>query len=342
MAGCRAAVVRSVLTVREYFQTSSFAAALGAVFGLGGGVGVLFGSPIASRVARRFALGRTVVGALALFFVFGIPLALAGRLTNWRGIGEARAYGAWLPCLGGGLEPRRLPPLREALGPDLAVLVGGEEVAARTEVVVDGAERFQEALGVIGRCEALEHALSFADGAVGVLCAVVHPLVPPVLHAREHAPQCGRVAGQLVRGHHPRRLSLPVEHPAQEPFGRFLVAAVLHEDVEHESVLVHRPPQPVFPAFDLELHLVQVPFASRGAPMAAQTGGEGRAKRAAPEPDCFVADPDAPLRQQVLDVAVAQGEPEVQPHGMTDDLGRKPIARYSGSRAGVAGETSTT
>ena len=56
---------------------------------------------------------------------------------------------AWSQCSGGGLEPRRLPPLLEALGPDLTVMLGGVEVAARTEVVVHGAEGFEEALRAV-------------------------------------------------------------------------------------------------------------------------------------------------------------------------------------------------
>jgi len=56
---------------------------------------------------------------------------------------------AWSQCSGHRLEARRLPPLLEALGADLAVLLGGEEVAARTEVVVHGAEGFEEALRAV-------------------------------------------------------------------------------------------------------------------------------------------------------------------------------------------------
>jgi hypothetical protein len=41
----------------------------------------------------------------------------------------------------------RHPP--EALGPELAVVVGGEKVTARAEVVLQGTEWFQEALRVV-------------------------------------------------------------------------------------------------------------------------------------------------------------------------------------------------
>jgi MFS family permease len=51
--------------------------AVGLIFGLGGGTGVLLGSAVASSVARSFGLGRTLVAAHFLFGVLGIPLLLA-------------------------------------------------------------------------------------------------------------------------------------------------------------------------------------------------------------------------------------------------------------------------
>ncbi len=48
----------------------------------------------------------------------------------------------------------------EALGADQAVLLGGEAVTARAEVVADGAEGLQEPLGVLRGFEALERPFS--------------------------------------------------------------------------------------------------------------------------------------------------------------------------------------
>jgi MFS family permease len=52
-------------------------AAIGLIFGFGGGAGVLVGSAVAARVARRVGLGRTLMAAHVLFGVFGAFLALA-------------------------------------------------------------------------------------------------------------------------------------------------------------------------------------------------------------------------------------------------------------------------
>ena len=54
-------------------------ATVGAVFGLGGGLGVLLGSATAALASRTFGLGRTLVSAHLLFGVLGVPLALSAR-----------------------------------------------------------------------------------------------------------------------------------------------------------------------------------------------------------------------------------------------------------------------
>src|SRR3712207_3442027 len=66
-------------------------AALGVVFGLGGGAGVLVGSAVASRAAGRLGLGRTLVGAHFLFGVFGVLLALA---LVWPAFAAPLVFGA--------------------------------------------------------------------------------------------------------------------------------------------------------------------------------------------------------------------------------------------------------
>jgi hypothetical protein len=45
-----------------------------------------------------------------------------------------------------------------------------------------------------------------------------------------------------------------------------------------------------------------------------------------PAPNGFVGDHDAPLRQQIFDVAKAQCEPEIKPNGLLDNFGRKAVA----------------
>ncbi|MBV9355984.1 MAG: MFS transporter [Chloroflexi bacterium] len=70
---------RIVMTVYVLYLTRELAlspAVVGAIFGLGGGFGVLLGSASAALISRRFGPGRSLVAAHALFGVFGLPLAL--------------------------------------------------------------------------------------------------------------------------------------------------------------------------------------------------------------------------------------------------------------------------
>jgi len=48
-----------------------------------------------------------------------------------------------------------------------------------------------------------------------------------------------------------------------------------------------------------------------------------------PTPNGLIGHNNPPFREQVLDVAQAEGEPEVQPYRLTNDLGREPVARIA-------------
>ena len=85
-------------------------------------------------------------------------------------------------------------------------------------------------------------------------------------------------------------------------------------------MLVHRAPQVVGLAVDLDEDLVKVPLVTRACPSAAQSVGVGLAERSAPLPDGLVGDRDAALQHHLLDVAEAQREPVIEPHAVADDL----------------------
>jgi predicted MFS family arabinose efflux permease len=79
---------RVIMSVYVLYLTRDLAlspATVGAIFGLGGGLGVLLGSATAAFASRTFGLGRTLVGAHLLFGVLGLPLALS-TLEPSRGV----------------------------------------------------------------------------------------------------------------------------------------------------------------------------------------------------------------------------------------------------------------
>src|SRR5258708_39039096 len=73
-------------------------------------------------------------------------------------------------------------------------------------------------------------------------------------------------------------------------------------------------------------HLVQTPSIAGSRPMLAQLSRDRGAKLQHPAPHRFIGEVEPTLGEQFLDVAVAQGEAEIEPDCVLDDLGRKAVA----------------
>ena len=82
-----------------------------------------------------------------------------------------------------------------------------------------------------------------------------------MLDVRQRPSNGWRVAGKLVGDHHARLgAALAVKHPTQETLFSHLIASLLDQDVQHDSVLIDGSPEPVAFAADLERYLVQMPL----------------------------------------------------------------------------------
>jgi len=167
-------------------------------------------------------------------------------------------------------------------------------------------------------------------GLVRVLGPVVQSPMLPVLDARQHLSQRRPVAGEFVRNQHARHKRKPLEQLPQEFHGCPRIAPPLDQDVEDVAVLVDGPPEGVLDAVDRDEDLVQVPLIARTRATSAQRVGIRLAEFLAPLPDRLVGDDHAPLSQQFFDVAVAEGEAEVQPDRVADDCGREAMALVAG------------
>src|SRR5215203_2637577 len=150
--------------------------------------------------------------------------------------------------------------------------------------------------------------------------------MPPVLDRGHDLTLDGAVARQLIRDHDTRGPALLFQQLAEQALGGLFVPPALDENVEHDPILVDGPPEPVLLAADHQAHFVEMPFIARAWQPTPDLVGEALAELARPLAHGLVAHIDAAGCQHLFDHAQAQREPEVEPHGVADDLARKAIA----------------
>ena len=70
---------------------------------------------------------------------------------------------------------------------------------------------------------------------------------------------CHAVASQFVGHDYPRHILKTLQQQSKESFGRLCVPPWLNEDVEHDAVLIHRPPKVMLDALNPDKHLASRP-----------------------------------------------------------------------------------
>jgi len=183
-------------------------------------------------------------------------------------------------------------------------------------------------LGGSHRLEAAHHALPHAGRLMRLLAPV------GAAHRRADLDMLGRLqlghpgqrrgkAPQLVRldpiGRHAVRGG---QEAPDELLGGCRVAVPLQEHVERLPVRVDGAPEPVPPAADPRGQLIQVSRPARAYRAPPELLGGVRPELRDLAAHRLVGDRDDPLGEDRLDVAVAQGEPEVEPHGARDELAK--------------------
>ncbi len=93
----------------------------------------------------------------------------------------------------------------------------------------------------------------------------------------------------------------------------------LEEDVEHEPVLVHCPPEPMSDPSNARPHLVEMPPGTPRLFPVTQAFDEKGAELDAPLAEGLVTDQGAALVKQRLHVSVIRWKAVVKPYGMLDD-----------------------
>src|SRR3954462_1550830 len=132
----------------------------------------------------------------------------------------------------------------------------------------------------------------------------------------------GAPVGRQPIGHDDgRSVALLPKQLAHEPDGCGSVPARLHEGVQDLALTIDGSPQPQAFAPNHDSHFVEMPPGAWLGTKPTEVARESWPELENPAPNCLVGHIEAALGQELFHVAVAQGEPEIQPNRASDDLG---------------------
>ena len=140
----------------------------------------------------------------------------------------------------------------------------------------------------------------------------------------------GTVAAQAIGDEAARLVLQPVQQSFEKPLRRRCIPPTLHQNVQHNPVLVHCAPQIMQHAVNPDEDLVEVLRVSRFGSPPSEPPGEVRTKLPAPVPDALVGHDHASFGEDQLDVPQTEAEDVIQPDGVSDYHGRKAMARIGG------------
>jgi hypothetical protein len=155
----------------------------------------------------------------------------------------------------------------------------------------------EESLRLLERLEALHLPLASSRRPVRVFGTIVEVAAGAMSDVRQDGTLGNAVAAQSVRDQAPRSVPQTVQQAFEETLRGRAVPPLLHQDVQHHAVLVHRAPQVVQHAPDPDEDLVEVPSITRPRSPAAEPTGEVGTELAAPVSDALAGDDHATLGQ---------------------------------------------
>src|ERR1700731_3846135 len=140
---------------------------------------------------------------------------------------------------------------------------------------------------------------------------------------KSEMPEGSAVRAQLVGRHPRRREALFAEQLAHQLDRRRSVSTTLDQDLEDLALVVDGTPQIHLLARDPDNHFVEMPAIARSRTAPSQAPSDRRSEFEHPTANALVGDVEATLGKQLFDVAIAEGEAKVQPHGVLNDDRRK-------------------
>ena len=120
-----------------------------------------------------------------------------------------------------------------------------------------------------------------------------------------------------------------------------LITLGCDQDIQHTPLLINSPPQVMDFPIEFDEDLIEVPLILQLRPTAPQLIGIGRPILEAPLTNRFVGHVYPTNAEEFFDITVAEGETEIQPDGVGNNLARIAIALVqSRSRVWVASDRS--
>src|SRR5512134_1257616 len=196
---------------------------------------------------------------------------------------------------------------------------------SRSKVLGNGAVGRQKTLGMTRRLKPLHAILALACGAMGVLAPIIEVATLAMLDSGQDLALRRAVAFELIGDDDPWHVLEPFEQFAKELLGRLLIPPALDQDVEHVIVLIDGAPEIMALTIDGQEDFIQMPFVPWLGASTLQLIRIVLPKLATPLADGLMSHVDPAFQEQLLHVAVAQGEAVIEPDARADDLAGKAV-----------------
>jgi hypothetical protein len=162
----------------------------------------------------------------------------------------------------------------------------------------------EKSLGLPDRFELPHAPLSYPGRLMRLLCPIILILFSAVNRLGDQFPVSNSIAKQLIRNDLPGFTAMVSQQPLEKPFSRYTIAFGLQIHIQHFTVLVYRSPQVMLLAVDFDEYFIDVEGVTKSSVLSLQSAGINGTEVYTPEADCFSADDDASLGQQVFDIAM--------------------------------------
>src|SRR5271166_5702184 len=205
-------------------------------------------------------------------------------------------------------------------------------MALDVEGVVDGSVCGKEISGRTRALEPLHLALPPSRRLMRILSSIVLPSPTLMVAFDPKIPDRGAVWSQVVGDQSLRNKGILPQELAHQFQRGVLVSLGLDQHVEDLALSVDGPPKVDHSAVDFQIDLVEMPSRMRLQATLSQVGRDQWSEMVPPTPNGLVRHRHSALRQQILDVTQAEGEPEVEPYCLVNDLRRETISAVADFR----------